>query len=69
MRGVTVIGIDSAERPMDYRLNIWKNISENWKLDDYEFLVKEVGMERISDEIDLILKGGQCGKVLINIES
>ncbi len=68
LRGITVIGIDSAERPMDYRLNIWNKINNDWKLDDYEFLVKEVGLEQLSDEIDIILKGGQTGKVIINLD-
>lgn len=69
LRGITVIGIDSAERPMDYRLNIWNKINNEWKLDDYEFLVKEINLEQLSDEIDLMLKGGQSGKVIINLDS
>ncbi|ROL60842.1 acryloyl-CoA reductase [Bacteroidetes/Chlorobi group bacterium ChocPot_Mid] len=67
LRGINLIGIDSAERPMDYRLNIWKRISEEWKIENTEFLVKEITLEGLEDEINLILKGGQVGKVLIKI--
>ncbi|MFC2129973.1 YhdH/YhfP family quinone oxidoreductase [Bacteroidota bacterium] len=67
LRGITVIGIDSAERPMDYRLNIWKRIAEEWKLDKPEFLVKEISLEELNDEIETILRGEQVGKVLINV--
>jgi acrylyl-CoA reductase (NADPH) len=67
LRGITLIGIDSAERPMDYRLNIWNRISKEWKIDNPEFLVKEIKLEELNNEIDLILKGMQTGKVLINI--
>jgi acrylyl-CoA reductase (NADPH) len=67
LRGITLIGIDSAERDMDYRLNIWKRISEEWKISDPEFLVKEITLEGLSDEIDLILRGGQVGKVLVKM--
>ena len=53
---------------MDYRLNIWNRISHEWKLDNPEFLVKEVGLEELDREIELILKGGQVGKVLVKIK-
>ena len=68
LRGINLIGIDSAERPMDYRLNIWKRISGEWKLDNPEFLVKEIALDQLDREIDLILKGGQTGKVIINFK-
>jgi putative YhdH/YhfP family quinone oxidoreductase len=68
LRGITVIGIDSAERPMDYRLNIWKRISNEWRIENPEFLVKEVSLEGLNDEIEIILRGGQVGKVLVNLE-
>ncbi len=67
LRGINLIGIDSAERPMDYRLNIWKRITKEWKLENPEFLVKEISLVELNQEIDLILKGGQVGKVIIKI--
>lgn len=67
LRGITLIGIDSAERLMDYRLNIWNRIANEWKLDNPEYFIKEIKLEQLSDEIDIILRGGQVGKVIINI--
>lgn len=67
LRGVVIIGIDSAERPMPYRLNIWNRIFSEWKIQDLEYLIKEIGLEDLDKEIDLILQGGQCGKVLVNL--
>ncbi|MBM2813330.1 MAG: quinone oxidoreductase [Ignavibacteria bacterium] len=68
LRGVSIIGVDSAERKMSERLMIWKRISNEWLLDDIEFIVKEVSLDAISDEIDIILLGGQVGKVVVRIE-
>ncbi len=67
LRGITLIGIDSAERPMDYRLNIWNRIATEWRIENTEYFIKEIKLEQLSDEIDIILQGGQVGKVLINI--
>jgi len=67
LRGINLLGIDSAERPMEYRLNIWKRISDEWKLDNPDFLVKEVTLEALKTEIEIILKGGQTGKVLVRL--
>ncbi len=68
LRGVMLIGIDSATRPMDIRLKIWDRIAKKWKIDNPEFLVKEVTLDGLDDEIELILKGGQTGKILVNLK-
>ena len=67
LRGVMLIGIDSAERPMEYRLNIWRRISSEWKLPNPDILAREVALDNLNEEIDLILQGRQTGKVLVRI--
>ncbi len=66
LRGVTITGIDSASRPMDLRLKLWNNIAGDWKIDNFEKYVKEVTLDNLSEEIDIILRGGQAGKVIVN---
>jgi alcohol dehydrogenase len=66
LRGVTIQGIDSASRPMDLRRVIWMNLSEDWKV-DLSFMIKEVGLSDLSTEIDTILKGGQKGRVVVDL--
>lgn len=68
LRGITLIGIDSAEKEMDYRLNIWKRISEEWMFDNINEYVKEVDLDGLSNEIDIMLKGSQIGKVIVNLK-
>ncbi len=67
LRGVRLIGIDSAETPMEYRLKIWDNIGNKWRIDEPGQLVKECKLETLENEIELILKGGQTGKVIVNL--
>jgi acrylyl-CoA reductase (NADPH) len=68
LRGVTLIGIDSAEQPMDYRKKLWQRISQDWLIKDREHFVKEVSLDELPQEIDTILEGKQSGKVVVKID-
>jgi len=68
LRGINLIGIESAETVMTKRLLIWKKLANEWKPSQLDYLAKEIGLEQLSNEIATILKGGQKGKVLINLD-
>ncbi|TAL69948.1 MAG: acryloyl-CoA reductase [Bacteroidetes bacterium] len=67
LRGVRLIGVDSAESHMDYRLKIWNKIFDEWRLENPEKLIKECTLIELDKEIELILMGGQTGKVVIKM--
>jgi putative YhdH/YhfP family quinone oxidoreductase len=67
LRGVTLVGIDSAECPMDTRLLLWKKLSEEWKLDLSAGLVSECSLEGLDSKIDLMLAGKIRGRVVVNL--
>ncbi|MEC9491916.1 YhdH/YhfP family quinone oxidoreductase [Flexistipes sp.] len=67
LRGVKLIGIDSVQLPMDRRLPVWDKLANEWKPDSFETLTNEIGLEEVSDNIDLILKGKLTGRTLINL--
>ncbi|MCP5050783.1 MAG: YhdH/YhfP family quinone oxidoreductase [bacterium] len=71
LRGVQLIGIDSAETPMELRLKIWDQIANPWKLhpDIFDMLVSETGLENLEEKIQLILKGKIKGRVVVTIGS
>ena len=66
LRGVTLIGIDSAESLLEVKKEIWNNFSNNWKI-DLEKITKEVFLESLSDEVEKILKGNQVGRIRVNL--
>lgn len=68
LRGVRLIGVDSAESPMDYRMKIWNKIFTEWRLDNPEQIIKECTLNELESEIELILKGGQTGRVVVNMK-
>ena len=67
LRGVTLVGIDSASCPMQRREKIWDLMATYWKLDNLEKLTRTVSLEELDGEIDKILKGGQVGRVLVDL--
>ncbi len=66
LRGVTLIGIDSAESLLEVKKEIWNNFSSDWKI-DLEKITKEVNLESLSDEVEKILKGNQVGRIRVNL--
>ncbi len=65
LRGIRLVGIDSAETSMAERLPLWSLLADEWKPEGLDRLAKEVALEELDPEIDRILKGGQKGRVLI----
>ncbi len=67
LRGVSLIGINSAFVPMPVRKGIWKRLGSDWKPRNLEAFVETVPLRDLSPHIDRILRGGVKGRVLIEI--
>jgi len=67
LRGVRLVGIDSQNCPMDVRLKVWDNLSGPWKISGLAGLSKEIALDGLNENIDLILKGLQKGRVVVNL--
>ncbi len=67
LRGITLAGVDSASCPMEKRQNVWEKLAEEWKINTLESMCKVVSLEGLDHEIDVILKGGQVGRVVIDL--
>jgi putative YhdH/YhfP family quinone oxidoreductase len=64
LRGITLAGIDSAESSLEFKTSLWNKFADEWKI-DLSPLVKIVTKENLQHEIDLILRGGQQGRVVL----
>ena len=67
LRGISLCGIDSAESPLDFKISIWEKFANEWKL-DLSTSTKIISKQNLQQEIDLILRGGQEGRVVISHE-
>ena len=68
LRGISLLGIDSQNCPMDFRCRVWEKLSREWKMDMLENIFKEVTLEDLNNRIDCILKGELKGRILINLD-
>ena len=68
LRGISLLGIDSQNCPMDFRCRVWEKLSQEWKMDMLENIFKEVTLEDLNNRIDCILKGELKGRILINLD-
>lgn len=67
LRGVSLIGIDSAECPMEHRRQTWDKLAGPWKLKNLENTVTEIGLDGLEDQIGAMLKGQTRGRILVKV--
>ena len=65
LRGINLVGIDSAEASINEKAEIWYNFANHWKLDGIQNISKNVDMYGMMNEIDTILKGRQIGRIVL----
>ena len=64
LRGVSLIGIDSAESPINFKDEIWNLFATDWALELNKYS-KVISLDQIEEEVTKILKGQQVGRVVI----
>ena len=64
LRGISLLGIDSAESSIELKKYLWEMLAGEWKLDLSE-QTKTIQLDELDSEIDKILDGLQIGRVVI----
>ena len=67
LRGVNLLGINSAETQMELRKIIWQKLAGEWKINILNEIISECSLEQLNEKIDLILKGKITGRILVNL--
>lgn len=67
LRGVSLMGIDSGIALMEDRLKIWNLLASEWKPSVLKKLCREVGLDQLSDQIQLMEIGKLSGKTVIHL--
>ena len=68
LNGVSLLGIDSVNCPVDLRLKVWNKIASDWKLDHLETITTELAsLEALDERIGLILQGKNKGRAIVKI--
>jgi acrylyl-CoA reductase (NADPH) len=67
LRGVALLGIDSAACPMRLRLEVWRRLAGEWKPRELERFAREVELDELDGAVDEVLAGRTMGRVLVRV--
>ena len=67
LRGVSLLGIDSAKCPIHIRQEIWQKLAGAWKIENLDSLATECRLPELSGIIKKMLQGRQTGRVIVNL--
>jgi len=69
LNGVNLLGLDSANFPMDQRQQVWDKLSGTWRIPDLENVATICGLHELDPYIDEILHGRLKGRVVVEMEA
>jgi putative YhdH/YhfP family quinone oxidoreductase len=67
LRGISLLGIDSQNCPMDVRRHLWAKMADEWRIDHLDRLTQRVGLSELSGHIDEILAGKKKGRTVVDL--
>ena len=67
LRGVALLGVDSAATPMTLRRNIWNKLAGEWKPQHLDEIARERSLDDLEPEIDNMLAGKMRGRILVTL--
>ena len=69
LKGVNLLGLDSANFPMKERLRVWNKLASDWRINDLDSLATICGLNDLDSYIDAILNGETKGRVVVDLEA
>ncbi|WP_305042243.1 YhdH/YhfP family quinone oxidoreductase [Geoalkalibacter sp.] len=67
LRGVSLLGVDSVQCPLEPRLEVWGKLAGPWKPAHLEETAQVCTLEELEDRIHAILKGQLQGRALVDL--
>lgn len=67
LRGLTLIGIDSQNCPMQQRTKVWKMLANEWKPEQLTIAYSEIKLDNLQEKINLMLQGKLKGRTIVKI--
>ncbi|PTN07889.1 YhdH/YhfP family quinone oxidoreductase [Mangrovibacterium marinum] len=67
LRGVSLLGVDSQNCPMNIREEIWNLLANQWKIDFSDHLIHETELDGLDNYIQLMLTKKSRGRVVVKL--
>ncbi|MEM6802514.1 MAG: YhdH/YhfP family quinone oxidoreductase [Bacteroidota bacterium] len=69
LNGVNLLGLDSATFPKSERLEVWRKLAKEWRVDHLNKMSTLCSLEELNPYIDAMLKGGTQGRVIVDMKA
>ena len=69
LRGVKLLGIDSAQCPMDVRRNVWSRLASDLKPAHLAAATRTITLEELPEAFATLLRGGARGRYVVRIRA
>jgi putative YhdH/YhfP family quinone oxidoreductase len=67
LRGVTLIGIASAESPRELKSMVWQKLATTWKPVELWEKIREITLNELEGSITEMLEGRSSGRIVVNV--
>ena len=67
LRGISLIGIDSQNCPMEQREIVWEKLAGEWQPEKLQGLCREISLNELPESIERMLAGKLKGRTILNL--
>ncbi|WJH36340.1 oxidoreductase [Paenibacillus sp. CC-CFT747] len=67
LRGVSLLGIDSVQCPMEQRQATWQRLAGDLKPRRLEAMIREIPLKEVPEAMDAILQGRMRGRLVVRL--
>lgn len=68
LRGISLLGIDSVQCPVDMRREVWALLADEWKNTELLSYTEECTLEELDEKFTLILQGKLKGRTVVKMK-
>ncbi|MBP3970736.1 YhdH/YhfP family quinone oxidoreductase [Bacillus sp. WL1] len=68
LRGISLLGIDSVQCPVDVRRDVWTFLANEWGNKELRSYTEECTLEELDEKFTLILQGKLKGRTVVNMK-
>lgn len=67
LRGVSLLGIDSVQTPIEHRRNVWHRLATDLKPPTLDRMGHDIGLDGLDDALTGILAGSMTGRAVVDV--
>ena len=67
LRAANLLGVDSAEAPLEKKIALWGRLASDWKPAGLEDIATEISLDQLGESLNKVLRGQALGRFLLRL--